>query len=126
MSNFYRNYTEYLGQQRCCDLRGPGPKGDQGDTGPAGPRGAYGYTGPTGPQGPTGLGCRGPTGPAGPAGTSQWSNVSTTGGTAGIQYSNLVAVPGLPVYADNASAIAAGLSVGYLYRTPTGELRIVI
>jgi len=123
MSNFYRNYTEYLGQQRCCDLRGPGPKGDQGDTGPAGPRGAYGYTGPTGPQGPTGLGCRGPTGPAG---TSQWSNVSTGGGTAGIQYSNLVAVPGLPVYADNASATSAGLPVGYLYRTSTGELRIVI
>ncbi len=123
MSNFVRNYSEYLGQQRCCDLRGPGPKGDQGDTGPVGPRGAYGYTGPTGPQGPTGLGCRGPTGPAG---TSQWSNVSTAGGTAGIQYSNLIYLPGLPVYADNAAASGAGLPVGYLYRTSTGELRIVV
>ncbi len=68
MSQYVRNYSEYLGQRKCCDLRGPGPKGEQGDTGPAGPRGAYGYTGPTGAQGPTGLGCRGPTGPAGPAG----------------------------------------------------------
>lgn len=126
MSNFVRNYTEYLGQHRCCDLRGPGPKGDQGVTGPAGPRGAYGYTGPTGPQGPTGLGCRGPTGPAG---TSQWSNVSTAGGTAGIQYANLIKIPGLPQYASNADAINAGLTGGYLYiynNGGQGELRIVI
>jgi hypothetical protein len=123
MSNFVRNYTEYLGQRKCCDLRTPGPQGPQGDTGSAGPRGAYGYTGPTGPQGPTGLGCRGPTGPAG---TSQWTNVSTTGGTAGIQYTNLIYLPGLPTYADNASAIAGGLPTGYLYKTLTGELRIVV
>lgn len=122
MSNFVRNYTEYLGQRKCCDLRTAGPQGPQGDIGPAGPRGAYGYTGPTGPQGPTGLGCRGPTGPAG---TSQWTNVSITGGT-GIQYSNLISIPGLPTYADNASAIAGGLPIGYLYQTPTGELRIVV
>ncbi len=123
MSNFVRSYTEYLGQRKCCDLRGNGPQGPQGDTGPAGPRGAYGYTGPTGPQGPTGLGCRGPTGPTG---ISQWINVSTTGGTAGIQYSNLIYLPGLPTYADNASAIAGGLPTSYLYKTSTGELRIVI
>lgn len=123
MSNFVRNYTEYLGQRKCCDLRTAGPQGPQGDIGPAGPRGAYGYTGPTGPQGPTGLGCRGPTGPAG---TSQWTNVSTTGGTAGIQYTNLIYLPGLPTYADNASAVAGGLPTGYLYKTSTGELRIVV
>lgn len=122
MSNFYRNYTEYLGQQRCCDLRGPGPQGSQGDTGPAGPRGAYGYTGPTGNTGPTGLGCRGPTGPAG---SSQWSNIITIGGTAGIQYSNLVSIPGLPVYNSNTDAINDGLPIGYLYRTSSGQVMVV-
>ena len=126
MSNFVRNYTEYLGQRKCCDTRGPGPQGPQGDTGPAGPIGPYGYTGPTGKQGPTGLGCRGPTGPAG---TSQWINVSTAGGTAGIQYSNLIYLPGLRQYANNADAINAGLTGGYLYiynNGGEGELRIVI
>jgi len=32
----------------------------------------------------------------------------------------------LPVYADNASAVAGGLSVGDLYRTSSGEVRVVI
>ena len=32
----------------------------------------------------------------------------------------------LPVYADNASAISGGLTVGDLYRTPVGAVRVVI
>jgi hypothetical protein len=32
----------------------------------------------------------------------------------------------LPVYANNAAAITGGLSVSDVYRTSTGELRIVI
>jgi len=32
----------------------------------------------------------------------------------------------LPVYADNASAVAGGLAVGDLYRTSTGAVRVVI
>ena len=24
MSSYYRNYSQYLGAQRCCDSRGPG------------------------------------------------------------------------------------------------------
>ena len=119
MSNFVRNYSEYLGQRRCCDLRGPGPAGPQGDVGPPGPIGPYGYTGSQGSTGPTGQGCRGPTGPAG--GPTQWVNV-----TGGIQYSSLISLPGLPVYANNAAALAGGLPVGYVYRTSTGELRIVV
>lgn len=31
-----------------------------------------------------------------------------------------------PIFADNASAIAGGLSIGTVYRTITGELRVVI
>jgi hypothetical protein len=34
--------------------------------------------------------------------------------------------PPLPVYADNASAILGGLSVGRQYKTATGEVRIVV
>jgi hypothetical protein len=31
----------------------------------------------------------------------------------------------LPIFADNAAAIAGGLTVGKLYRTATGELKVV-
>ena len=66
MSGYYRSYSDYLGAQRCCDSRGPGPVGPAGPTGP-GSVGPRGYPGPTGESvtGPTGRGCRGPTGPAG-------------------------------------------------------------
>jgi len=32
----------------------------------------------------------------------------------------------LPIYANNAAAIAGGLTVGDIYKTSTGELRIVV
>jgi hypothetical protein len=55
MSGYYRSYSDYLGAQRCCDSRGPGPVGPAGPTGP-GSVGPRGYTGPTGESvtGPTG------------------------------------------------------------------------
>ena len=66
MSRYYGTYNQYLGAQRCCDLRGQGPIGPQGPAGRSqiGPRG---FTGPPGQSytGPTGRGCRGPTGPSG-------------------------------------------------------------
>jgi hypothetical protein len=37
-----------------------------------------------------------------------------------------VSLPGLPTYADNAAAISGGLAVNEVYKTSTGELRIVI
>lgn len=65
MSRSYVNYSQYLGAQRCCNLRQyiPGPPG------PTGP-GIVGPRGPTGPEGgPTGAsGIRGPTGNIGPTG----------------------------------------------------------
>jgi hypothetical protein len=66
MSRYYANYPQYLGAQKCCDLRTQGPVGPQGPAGPAGV-GERGMTGPAGQSltGPTGRGCRGPTGPAG-------------------------------------------------------------
>ena len=33
---------------------------------------------------------------------------------------------GLSIYADNATAVAGGLVVGDLYKTSTGEIRIVV
>jgi hypothetical protein len=53
MSKNYANYGQYLGAQRCCDLRGQGPQGPQGPTGPSA-IGQRGFTGPTGYTGPTG------------------------------------------------------------------------
>jgi hypothetical protein len=89
MSRYYGTYNEYLGAQRCCDLRGQGPQGIQGPTGPymLGPRG---NTGPTGYTGPKGLGCRGATGPAGPVGpaggpTGDTGATGPTGGSPWVQ-----------------------------------------
>jgi hypothetical protein len=44
MSGYSRSYSEYLGKNRCCDLKGAGPIGPEGPTGPAG-------VGPVGPAG---------------------------------------------------------------------------
>jgi hypothetical protein len=70
MSRNYGAYSQYLGAQRCCDLRGQGPVGPAGPTGPAA-IGPIGNTGPAsiGPTGPTGRSCRGPTGEQGPTGS---------------------------------------------------------
>ena len=70
MSRNYGAYSQYLGAQRCCDLRGQGPQGPVGPTGPAA-IGPIGNTGPAaiGPTGPTGRSCRGPTGEVGPTGS---------------------------------------------------------
>ena len=50
MSKYYANYGQYLGAQRCCDLRGQGPQGPAGPTGPSA-LGQRGFTGPTGHTG---------------------------------------------------------------------------
>lgn len=70
MSRNYGAYSQYLGAQRCCDLRGQGPEGPAGPTGPAA-IGPIGNTGPAGMgfTGPTGRSCRGPEGPTGPTGS---------------------------------------------------------
>ena len=70
MSKYYGTYNQYLGAQRCCDLRGQGPAGPAGPTGPAA-IGPIGNTGPAGMgmTGPTGRSCRGPEGPTGPTGS---------------------------------------------------------
>lgn len=66
MSNFYTNYIQNLGSQKCCNIKTQGYIGPQGPNGKEyiGPRG---NTGPSGISytGPTGRGCRGPTGPLG-------------------------------------------------------------
>jgi len=64
-------YSQYLGNKKCCDLRGLGPQGPTGPTGAGGPIGPYGRTGPIGPTGYTGpTGIIGPTGYTGPVGFS--------------------------------------------------------
>jgi len=91
MSRNYPSYSQYLGAQRCCDLRGQGPPGPQGPAGPAsiGPKGdtgSIGYTGPTGDIGPTGA--NGETGPTGP--TLTLTQVLTNGNDANqLEITNL-------------------------------------
>ncbi len=102
MSSFIRNYSDYLGAKKCCNVcncplppetgatgaQGPiGPKGFQGDTGTTGPQGETGpqglrgFQGVTGATGPSG-GPPGPTGPQGPQGfqgDSLWINTNVLG-----------------------------------------------
>jgi len=69
MSRFNSNYPQYLGSQKCCNIKLQGPVGPPGPPGPSS-IGQIGYTGPAGISytGPTGRGCRGPTGDQGPQG----------------------------------------------------------
>lgn len=60
MSKYYGDYSQYLGANRCCDLKTQGATGPAGPTGPA----AIGPVGNTGPTGYTGVtGATGATGP---------------------------------------------------------------
>ena len=45
MSNYYSNYNQYLGSQRCCNVRTTSTSGLRGPTGPSA-IGPIGYTGP--------------------------------------------------------------------------------
>lgn len=85
MSKYYGNYNQYLGAQKCCDLRTQGPTGDIGPTGPAsiGAMGPTGNDGKTGPTGATGYGCRGPTGPTGASSVQNWTSSGS------VQLSNI-------------------------------------
>ena len=70
MSNYYTNYSSYLGANRCCNLKSQGPQGPAGPQGP-GAIGPAGVQGPVGSQGPTGVqgrSCKGDPGPQGPQG----------------------------------------------------------
>ena len=88
MSNYYSDYNQYLGSQRCCNVRTTSTSGLRGPTGPAavGKIGYTGYTGPagdaanTGATGNTGFtGSTGYTGSTGPAGDAV--NTGATGTT---------------------------------------------
>jgi hypothetical protein len=83
MSSYYGNYSQYLGAQRCCNLKTQGPIGPQGPAGPAavGPAGT-GYTGSTGYTGVTGM--TGPTGTTGPTGSTGYTGDTGSTGYTGV------------------------------------------
>jgi hypothetical protein len=93
MSKYYGNYSQYLGSQRCCNLKGSGPIGPQGPAGDSqiGPRG---NTGPIGYSytGPTGRGCRGPTGEPGTIGYTGF--IGSTGSTGSTGYTGVIGPTG--------------------------------
>jgi len=43
-----------------------------------------------------------------------------------IQLSKKIDYTTIPTYADNASAVTGGLALGKPYKTPTGEVRVVV
>lgn len=56
--------------------------------------------------------------------------VNSNGGSGGdvfkLTSAGRIVAPGCPTYADNAAAIAGGLATNTVYKTSTGELRIVV
>jgi hypothetical protein len=117
MSNYYSSYNQYLGTQRCCNIKSQGSIGPVGPAGPAsigpigktGSTGAIGYTGTTGIQGPTGdnsgytgyTGATGPTGLRGNAGVVIQYIYKNTDFTDSVKYQPSVVYPfnGLPTLA---------------------------
>jgi len=77
-----------------------------------------------------GIGTGAPTATLHVAGTARVDGVTTIGGATTINNTaTITGVPkltGLSVYANNAAAISGGLVVNDVYKTATGELRIVV
>jgi hypothetical protein len=97
MSKSFANYSQYLGERRCCNVQSSGPPGPKGERGPQGPPGplvtgptgsASSVTGPTGYTGALGTGptgsassVTGPTGYTGALGTGPTGNIGSQGNT---------------------------------------------
>jgi hypothetical protein len=71
-----------------------------------------------------GIGTSTPTDTLHVAGTVKVDGAATIGGTATI--GGIAKLNGLSTYANNAAAISGGLVVNDVYKTATGELRIVV
>jgi len=52
--------------------------------------------------------------------------ILTLGDLEAISGGSVIKIPNAPTYATNAAAITGGLTVGTVYKTVTGELRIVV
>lgn len=120
MSSYYPNYSQYLGSQRCCDSRGPGPVGPQGPTGPAS-IGQRGVTGAVGATGPTGRGCAGPTGPAGPVYTPPAIAVGVTGNYALLMYDASTST----TYRANTTSLT-NIGKTFIIEHPTNENKYLV
>jgi len=98
MSSYYGNYSQYLGAQRCCNLKTQGPQGPAGPTGPA----AVGPPGYTGSTGYTGM-----TGPTGPTGNAYWD----PSGVTGISYINDIYVGGRSYLSGGITSLTTSTSI---------------
>ena len=144
MSNYYSNYNQYLGSQRCCNVRttstsglrgptGPSAVGKIGYTGPAGDAantGATGYTGVTGSTGYTGYtGSTGYTGQTGSTGyTGETGSTGYTGQTGSTGYTGETGSTGYTGETGSTGYTGSTGSTGYTGQTghtgstgPTGS-----
>jgi hypothetical protein len=119
MSRYYANYPQYLGAQKCCNLKVQGPVGPAGPAGPAG----VGERGMSGPTGATGMrGCRGPPGSS----SSMLGGVSTISGSSPTYFGAYAGGTDFNSVATETSAATAipfncSISNFYLYlTTPPG------
>jgi len=132
MSRNYSSYSQYLGAQKCCNIKIQGPQGPIGPTGPSAV-GQQGVTGPTGfgPTGPTGRSCAytGPTGPGIQFGGTGGSGFTNNGvwydSSANIFYYATAKsfIINHPIYKDKylVHACLEGPEAGVYYRG-TGEI----
>lgn len=125
--SYSRNYNDYLGARRCCNISSAGPQGPQGVPGMAGPIGFQGATGPSGgAQGATGAtgatgsvgmtGSTGATGAQGATGPSQWTSMNGVGITGG-GYTG-IGVTGQDVLIYGNLLVTGGIDPTYLALTP--------
>lgn len=112
MSRYYSNYSQYLGAQKCCDIKVQGPQGPQGPAGPAG----IGQVGATGSTGQSLTGQTGDTGPTGSQGeVGPKGNVATVDAIYGNDYTASV---GGSSYRTINAAISTVLSGQTVYVLP--------
>jgi hypothetical protein len=119
MSKYYGNYSQYLGAQKCCNLKVKGPIGPIGPQGPTG-IGQIGATGPVGNSvtGPTGRNCRGDTGPPGPNSVStSVTSLTFSGGTNTPSISQTMPITYYSIEIPNGSTLSqitiSSLPTGY-------------
>jgi hypothetical protein len=113
----FNSYSQYLGSQKCCDIRGTGPQGLQGPRGPQGAIGPIGLQGATGAPGTASA--RGDTGFTGATGPQGATGAPGTGGVLGywgsfwsdVSQNNVPDSTTRPMILNNTDLNSSGISI---------------